>query len=176
RSPSRPPAFHRVPQEAPMAFHDHLQALRHRAGLTQRALAEAAGIPLRTIQSWEIGRYRPTIDVLRPLAEAPGITLEELVPAQKFRPQSARRQATRRRPAVPPKLSALDAAAKVLGESGKALNCRELIAAMAARGYWTSPGGRTPWATLSASILKEIARKGSRARFQKVDRGRFARR
>src|SRR5262249_18940471 len=168
-----------------MAFHDHLQALRHRAGLTQRALAEAAGIPLRTIQSWEIGRYRPTIDVLRPLAEALGISLEELVPAQKFRRRSARRQApkqsrtpaaTRRRPAVPPKLSALDAAAKVLGESGKALNCRELIAAMAARGYWTSPGGQTPWATLSTSILKEIARQGSRARFQKVERGRFARR
>ena len=168
-----------------MAFHDHLQALRHRAGLTQRALAEAAGIPLRTIQSWEIGRYRPTIDVLRPLAEALGISLEVLVPAQKFPRRSARRQARkqsrtpagqRQRPAGRPHLSALDAAAKVLGESGKALNCRELIEAMAARGYWKSPGGRTPWATLSASILKEIARKGSRARFQKTGRGRFARR
>jgi len=30
--------------------------------------------------------------------------------------------------------------------------------------------------TVSASILKEIARKGSRARFQKTGRGRFARR
>ena len=168
-----------------MAFHDHLQTLRHRAGLTQRALAEAAGIPLRTIQSWEIGRYRPTIDVFRPLAEALGITLEELVPSQKLPRRSAKRRApkqsrtpaaTRRRPAAPPKLTALDAAAKVLSESGKALNCRELIVAMAAQGYWTSPGGRTPWATLSASILKEIARQGKRARFQRVGRGRFVRR
>src|SRR5260370_16959438 len=42
------------------------------------------------------------------------------------------------------KLSALDAAAKVLGETGKALNCKELIAAMAAAGYWGSPKGKTP--------------------------------
>ena len=70
-------------------------------------------------------------------------------------------------------MSALDAAAKVLSESGKALNCQELIEAMAAKGYWKSPGGRTPWATLSASILKEIASKGRRARFQKTARGRF---
>jgi hypothetical protein len=37
------------------------------------------------------------------------------------------------------KLSALDAAAKVLGETGQAMNCPQLIAAMAARGYWASP-------------------------------------
>ena len=33
------------------------------------------------------------------------------------------------------KLSALDAAAKVLSETGQAMSCRELIAAMAAKGY-----------------------------------------
>jgi hypothetical protein len=37
------------------------------------------------------------------------------------------------------KRSALDAAAKVLGETGQAMNCPELIAAMAAQGYWVSP-------------------------------------
>src|SRR5689334_17930224 len=40
------------------------------------------------------------------------------------------------------KLSALDAAAKVLGETGQAMNCTELIAAMADKGYWSSPNGR----------------------------------
>jgi transcriptional regulator with XRE-family HTH domain len=168
-----------------MEFRVHLQALRHRAQLTQRALAEVSGIPLRTIQSWEIGRYRPTIDVLRPLAEALGISLEELVPAKKSSKRSAKPQARKRplakvarprRPVEPSQLSALDAAAKVLGETGKALNCRELIEAMAAKGYWRSPGGRTPWATLYASIIKEIAAKGSRARFKKTDRGKFVRR
>ena len=48
----------------------------------------------------------------------------------------------------PRKLSALDAAAKVLGESEKPMNCKEMIDAMAAKGYWKSPGGATPWATL----------------------------
>jgi hypothetical protein len=42
------------------------------------------------------------------------------------------------------KLSALEAALRGLGESGQAINCRELIAAMAAKGYWNSPKGRTP--------------------------------
>ena len=45
---------------------------------------------------------------------------------------------------------------------------------MSAKGYWTSPGGQTPHATLYAAILREINVKGSEARFQKTDRGRFA--
>ena len=72
------------------------------------------------------------------------------------------------------KLSALDAAAKVLGESGKAMTCKELIEAMAAKGYWKSPGGQTPWATLYAALAREIATKGTQARFRKAERGKFA--
>ncbi len=48
----------------------------------------------------------------------------------------------------PDKLSAIDAAAKILGEKKEPLNCKEMIEAMAAKGYWTSPGGKTPHATL----------------------------
>ena len=83
---------------------------------------------------------------------------------------------TKGRAAAPAKkLSALDAAARVLAEAGQALNCGELIAAMAAQGYWTSPGGKTPQATLYSALLREIKTKGDQARFQKTDRGRFAR-
>jgi len=39
----------------------------------------------------------------------------------------------------PKKLSALDSAARVLTESGQAMNCQEMIEAMAAKGYWSSP-------------------------------------
>jgi len=74
----------------------------------------------------------------------------------------------------PKKLSALDAAARVLGESGQALNCQELIAAMAAKGYWTSPAGKTPAATLYAALTREIHTKKQAARFQKTERGKFA--
>jgi hypothetical protein len=45
------------------------------------------------------------------------------------------------------KLSALDAAAQVLAETGKPMACKELIEAMATEGYWSSPGGKTPAST-----------------------------
>jgi hypothetical protein len=73
------------------------------------------------------------------------------------------------------KLSALDAAAKVLGEAAQPMTCQELIAAMAQKGYWTSPGGKTPAATLYSGMLKEITSKGSSSRFVKVERGKFGR-
>ena len=73
----------------------------------------------------------------------------------------------------PKKLSALDAAARVLGESGQAMNCQEMIETMAAKGYWSSPGGKTPGATLYSAILRELKVKGAEARFRKTERGKF---
>jgi HB1, ASXL, restriction endonuclease HTH domain len=56
-------------------------------------------------------------------------------------------------PPKPPKqMSALDAAAKVLTETGQPMSCPELIAAMAAKGYWSSPKGKTPAATLYTAV------------------------
>jgi hypothetical protein len=72
------------------------------------------------------------------------------------------------------KHSALDAAAKVLAETGQAISCTELIAAMAAKGYWSSPKGRTPAATLYAALRRELQTKGDQARFRKTGRGKFA--
>jgi HB1, ASXL, restriction endonuclease HTH domain len=71
------------------------------------------------------------------------------------------------------KLSALDAAAKLLQESGQPMNCQEMIGAMSAKGYWTSPAGKTPAATLCSALLREIKIKASQARFQKAARGQF---
>ena len=82
-----------------------------------------------------------------------------------------------RKPKAEPKerkLSAIDAAAKVLAEAGTHMTCKELIGAMAAKGYWTSPGGKTPDATLHAAILREITVKGEQSRFVKAAPGRFA--
>jgi hypothetical protein len=73
------------------------------------------------------------------------------------------------------KVSALDAAAKVLGETGQPMTCQEMIDAMSKKGYWTSPGGRTPSATLYSAILRELKVKGAESRFKKTDRGKFAR-
>ncbi len=77
-------------------------------------------------------------------------------------------------PAAMKKLSALDAAAQVLSESGQAMSCAELIGAMAAKGYWSSPQGRTPAATLYSAVLREMQTKGDKARFCKTGRGQFA--
>ncbi len=74
----------------------------------------------------------------------------------------------------PPKLSALAATAKVLAETGQAMTCKELIAAMANRGYWTSPAGKTPEATLYAALAREIKVKKDQARFRKSGRGTFS--
>ncbi|WP_161604576.1 winged helix-turn-helix domain-containing protein [Roseiconus nitratireducens] len=70
------------------------------------------------------------------------------------------------------KFSCLSAAATVLQERGEPMNTQEMIAAMAEAGYWTSPGGKTPHATLYSAILREL-KKGDESRFVKVERGRF---
>jgi hypothetical protein len=72
------------------------------------------------------------------------------------------------------KVRALDAAAQILATSKEPLNCKAMIEAMAKKGLWTSPGGKTPHATLYSAIIREIALKGKEARFVKKDRGQFA--
>ena len=92
--------------------------------------------------------------------------------------KTAAKKATKAKAARAPKengkLSQLDAAAKVLGESKEPMTTKQMVEAMAEKGYWTSPGGKTPWATLYSAILAEINAKGKEARFKKTDRGHFA--
>jgi hypothetical protein len=89
-------------------------------------------------------------------------------------PQSPAKPATRvTKPPREKRMSALDAAARVLATSDQPMRCTELIAEMQKRELWKSPGGKTPEATLHAAITREIATKGDAARFKKVDRGMF---
>ena len=94
-------------------------------------------------------------------------------------PEAAATKAKGKKPAKakkPPKekkLSAIDAAAQILAGSKEAMNCKELVEAMAAKSLWTSPGGQTPWATLYSAIIREIALKGKESRFVKSERGKF---
>ena len=75
-------------------------------------------------------------------------------------------------PAGEKKLSCVGAALRVLSESAEPLNTKEMIEAMEAKGYWSSPGGKTPHATLYSAILRDLA-KGDNSRFVKAERGRF---
>ena len=93
--------------------------------------------------------------------------------ASKTKPKAAPAKKAKPKAETPKKLSALDAAAQVLAASKEPLNAKQMIEAMAAKGLWSSPGGKTPHATLYSAILREIGTKGKEARFKKTDRGHF---
>jgi hypothetical protein len=127
-------------------------------------LTQAAEVPASPPVAVEAAET--TVD---PMAEASGIVTP--TPAAEATTATADHPPE---PTVPArKLSALDAAAKVLGETGRSMSCQELITAMAAKGYWSSPKGRTPASTLYAAILREVQTKGDSARFRKSERGKF---
>lgn len=75
--------------------------------------------------------------------------------------------------ARPKRVSALDAAARVLSAADKPMRCADMISEMESKGLWKSPGGKTPAATLYAAIIREIAAKGATSRFAKHERGVF---
>jgi hypothetical protein len=83
-------------------------------------------------------------------------------------------KAKKKKPAEPSrtkeKLTALGAAARVLAETQEPMSCPELIAAMAAKRYRSSPTGKTPQATLSAAIQREIELKKNQSRLKKRPR------
>jgi len=91
-------------------------------------------------------------------------------------PKTQKRKAARRAKAATTqkRLSAIDAAAQVLAETGEPMNAKQLIEVIVAQGLWSSPAGKTPHATLYSAILREIKAKGTDARFTKTERGKFA--
>ena len=105
------------------------------------------------------------------MAEAPAEAPAKPEPATKA---EGKAKGKKTKAEKPKKTSALDAAAKVLTEAGNPMNTKEMIDAMTAKGYWSSPNGLTPHATLYSAIQREINTKGDKARFKKADRGQFA--
>jgi len=70
------------------------------------------------------------------------------------------------------KIGGLDAAVLVLREAGTPMRIGDIVRTAIEKGYWSS-GGKTPHATVSAAVGREIATKGTASRFRKVDRSRF---
>jgi hypothetical protein len=138
-------------------------------------LPEAIAIEQTTIADMQAEQTPPSEPALE--GQTPPVQTEE----QPERPPTAAKQPRKRKPKQAgadgegKQLSALDAAAKVLAQTGRPMSCTEMIEAMAANGYWTSPGGKTPAATLYSAILREITTKGAASRFVKTERGKFAR-
>jgi DNA-binding XRE family transcriptional regulator len=65
-----------LPAEAP--FYDRLKAFRRIAGLSQMTLALTIGVSEIRVRNWEKGRTLPTEYELKMLAEALGLTVQEL--------------------------------------------------------------------------------------------------
>lgn len=79
---------------------------------------------------------------------------------------------TKTKPKARKALTGLDAAAKVLTESGTPMSCAQIMARIMELSLWSTKG-RTPAATLSAAIGREIKAKGKDSRFRKAGRGTF---
>lgn len=86
----------------------------------------------------------------------------------------SREESTSKKRGVPPKgkMSAVDAAARVLGEVKEPLNVKQ-IAEIADRLNYCELPGATPSATISSAIQKEIKDKGGNARFVRTERGKY---
>jgi transcriptional regulator with XRE-family HTH domain len=62
-------------------FGEIIRRLRQEAGLSQAGLAAAVGIHTRQITRYESGEQQPALDVAKRLAQALGVTLDELAGA-----------------------------------------------------------------------------------------------
>jgi transcriptional regulator with XRE-family HTH domain len=62
-----------------MEFPERLAALRKARGLTQQALADQVGIAVLQVHRYENGTSQPTLDVIRRLAIALGVSTDMLV-------------------------------------------------------------------------------------------------
>lgn len=62
-----------------MSIGDSIRALRKRAGMSQRELAEKCGMRQNSINNYENGNRIPRIDYLEKIAFALGVTVKELL-------------------------------------------------------------------------------------------------
>ena len=67
-----------------MEFHEKLQELRKRRGLTQEELAQALYVSRTAISKWEQGRGYPSIDSLKEISGYFSVTIDELLSGEKL--------------------------------------------------------------------------------------------
>jgi transcriptional regulator with XRE-family HTH domain len=60
-------------------FGEVLKELRAKAGLSQKALAEALDVDQATVSRWERGEREPWLSIVGPLARVLGVEVETLV-------------------------------------------------------------------------------------------------
>ena len=67
-----------------MEFHEKLQELRRRKGLTQEEVAEHLFVSRAAVSKWESGRGYPNIDSLKAIARFYGVTVDELLSGEEL--------------------------------------------------------------------------------------------
>ena len=74
------------------------------------------------------------------------------------------------------KMGLVSAAIQILKDGANTpMNVREMVEQVTAKGLWSpARGGKTPAASLYASIFREIKQKGEASRFIQPERGKFA--
>lgn len=70
-----------------------IAALRKEQGLTQEALGQRLGVTNKTVSRWENGNYMPDIELLIPLGEALGVSVNELLAGERLSDEQFRKQA-----------------------------------------------------------------------------------
>jgi transcriptional regulator with XRE-family HTH domain len=63
-----------------------LARLRKEHGLTQEQLGEKLGVTNKTVSRWENGNYLPPVEILQLLSEMYGLTINEILSAQRLTP------------------------------------------------------------------------------------------
>jgi len=139
---------------------------------TKKATRKTTGKPASPAKNSRKGPPRPTKPAspkgAKKAPKAPAVAADAAVA------NTGDTAAPVRRPPREPRLSAVKAAVTVLADAPpEGMSAKQMVEAMAEAKLWTSPGGKTPEASLYASIIREIERKGDDARFRKVGRGRF---
>lgn len=67
-----------------MEFHEKLQELRKRRGLTQEELAEALYVSRTAVSKWESGRGYPGIDSLKAIAGYFSVSIDDLLSGERL--------------------------------------------------------------------------------------------
>ncbi|MBP3672528.1 MAG: helix-turn-helix domain-containing protein [Oscillospiraceae bacterium] len=70
-----------------------LSELRRQKGLTQEQLGEKLGVTNKTVSRWETGSYLPPVEILQSLSEMYGITINEILSAERLSEKEFREKA-----------------------------------------------------------------------------------
>lgn len=70
-----------------------IAALRREQGMTQETLGQKLGVTNKTVSRWETGAYMPDIELLVPLGELLGVSVNELLAGERLNDEQFRKQA-----------------------------------------------------------------------------------